>query len=273
MDKTSFSKLISQKSTKDTLAVFLYMLGCLAACAAINGYVLEANGATGSIFRYMLREAHFSLILLLPVLLPRPFSRIYSIILYLGAATFTAANWVHFSLYNAPISSYIVSVINESYFGEAYEFTLQFVHGGAIIRILAVFLLPLSFLLRSLRRKERAPTAGLLIALAIVALIGIRLINKDFSTIARWNYMADFAWSCVETQKITREFSAARHLSDDQIRGINAYNTSIACTTLHLAGVSFAGMDPRLDVLSPSFNPQKILIWGKDYTKLPQEQK
>ncbi len=202
-------KTTSRGNGMDTCAAFLSMLACLVVCGIINGYVLVSAGAADSIFRYLLRETHLSLILLLPVLLPGPFGRVYSVILYLCAAAFAAANWAHFSLYNAPISAYIASVLKETYFGEAYEFTLQFINSGVILRAAGAFLPPLPFLILSLRQKRRSPAAGLLILLAVASLIGIRLINKDFSSIARWNYMADFAVSCAESRKVAAEFNAA----------------------------------------------------------------
>lgn len=202
-------KTAPQDEAMDTFMAFLFMSTCLAVCGVINGYVLVAGGAADSIFRYLLRETHLSLILLLPVLLPGLFSRVYSVILYLCAAAFTAANWLHFSLYNAPISSYIASVMKETYFGEAYEFTLQFISAKAVFIGVAAFLLPLPFLILSLRKERRSRAMGLLILFAVTALIGIRLINKDFSSIARWNYMADFAVSCAESRKAAAEFNAA----------------------------------------------------------------
>ena len=50
-------------------------------------------------------------------------------------------------------------------------------------------------------------------------------------------------------------------------------NSNLAYPVLDLAGVSFAGMDLRLDILSPSFIPQKRLIFDKDYAEMLHAQR
>ncbi len=209
MARKLWAEIFTAKSARNTLGAFLLMLACLEVTAAINAYVLAASGATSGAFKYLGREIYLSLALLLPVLLPFRLSRVYSVLLYLAAAGFAALNWVHYFFYNSPVSSYLYSVLNETYTTEVYEFTVQFISSGAVFRIACAFVLPLPFLALSLRRKKRAPATALVLALIICSFIGLRLADKGFSTVVRWNYVADFIWSGAETMQAGREFNTA----------------------------------------------------------------
>ena len=106
-------------------SLFLMLL-CLEILAIINGYILFSTGSSSGVWKYVGRELHLSLLLLLPAFLPSWPGKLYSVLLWLLLASLTAANWVHATLYNTPISSYLVGIFYETYVSEVQEFVRQY---------------------------------------------------------------------------------------------------------------------------------------------------
>ena len=166
----------------------------------MNGYVLVASGSSSGMIKYLRREIFFSLMLVVPVLLPWA-GRIYSVLVYLIVGAFTAVNAVHLLMFDTPVASYVINVMRETYLGESIEFLAQFITFDALLRVALVFVIPLPFLALSVRRRGRSLRAVLVMLTLITALLGLRLMHKDVGTVMRWNYGADVVFSSFDALK------------------------------------------------------------------------
>jgi len=217
---------------KDTVAAMLWMLACLECFAVMNGYVLVAGGSSSGMIKYLRREIFFSLMLVAPVLLPVWIGRIYSVLLYLIVGAFTAVNAVHMLMFDTPVASYVINVMRETHLGESAEFLSQFITVDAVLRVVLVFVLPLPFLALGLRRRGRSLRAGLVVLALIAVLLGLRLMNKEWRTVMRWNYGADVVFS-----------------SFDALREYEVFQKSLAKVAPLPPGITRTGEPGRIVVL------------------------
>lgn len=180
---------------------FLLMLVSIEILSFINGYILFSTGTSSSIWKYVGHEIFLSLILLLPVLLPAWFGKLYSIFLYLILALLTSANWIHAALYNVPIAPYVFRIFRETYFNEVQEFVQQFWSWDLVFYALVPVLLPFPFLILSLKRRPRSMKNAWIPAFLIFVVIGVKGLDTAPLRIIRWHYMGDFALACISEQK------------------------------------------------------------------------
>ncbi len=209
----------SVKQIGPIIPFLLLMFACLEIMAIINGYILYSTNTTTYILKYLRREAYLSMLLLLPAMIPSWPGKLYSVFLYLLVATFTGANWVHATLYNAPIMSYLVNVAQETNAAEVWEFTQQFIGANVILHALVPFIAGAPFLVLSLKKRPRSPRkfkGAWLPALIILAIVGSRSLSKGFQEVLQLNYLGDFVVSCkneyIEKQKFLAEINLERRL-------------------------------------------------------------
>ena len=218
--KNHFS-LKGSQDRKDTFLALTWLFLCLEILAVINGWVLASTGSSSSIGKYLGREIFVSLALVLPVLLPGWWGRGYAIMLYFGMAAFTATNWVHAYLFDAPATSYLLGILRETHVAEMHAFMTQFVDPGFVWRILATFIIPFPALLLSLRFRQRSFKTALLIAVVVLSVITVKGAQKDLTAVVRWHYAADMAWSCMTDLKEQKQFAAEITQTPDLPTGIH----------------------------------------------------
>ena len=181
------------------------MFGSIEILSLINGYILYSTGTSSSIWKYAGREVFFSLILLLPILIPAWIGKVYSIFLYLLLALLTSINWVHATLYNTPVASYLFRILQETYFTEIQEFVQQFSSWELIFPALAPFILPLPFLILSLKKRPASIKdtwgSSILIMALILIIAGVTGVKKTPLKLVHWHYMGDLALAYISEQK------------------------------------------------------------------------
>ncbi len=189
-------------------SLFLMLL-CLEILAIINGYILFSTGSSSGVWKYVGRELHLSLLLLLPAFLPSWPGKLYSVLLWLLLASLTAANWVHATLYNTPISSYLVGIFYETYVSEVQEFVRQYLDLKLLLHAAAPFALSLPLLVLSLAKRPRRMKNNWIPALAVLIIVGFNCLDVAPGKLIRRHYMGDLFLSCVDEWNEYKKFSSS----------------------------------------------------------------
>lgn len=139
------------------------------------------------------------------MLLPFWIGKAYSIFLYLLLALLTSVNWVHATLYDVPVASYLFRVLQETYSTEIQEFLQQFLSWNLVFPAIVPFILPLPFLILSLKKRPTSIKdtwgSALLIMTLILIITGVKGLEKSPIKLVRWHYMGDLALACISEQK------------------------------------------------------------------------
>lgn len=201
------------------------MLIALKLLTGFNCYILAMTGMLPHSERlwrsFMQGETYCSLVLLLPTLLPRRVGRPYAVVLYVCLASLTAANFLHAYLYKTPLAPYLLDVIQETYISEMREFINFFLDMSAWYHLLIPLLVPLPFVILSLRCGESSGKFKILFAVTILAIFGTRILQLGVATSVRSSFLADFVLTCIDDRKEKQQLVASLTVLPDLPKNIH----------------------------------------------------